>query len=135
MDENIGSGGVVSRSEFKQLAEKFGRCAQRMSLLLSLISAEELKRIGLLPADAVVSDVDGFDRVFILDALDRKVDQFNQAHQRLTGQRKKVPDPGRLELSQEEMAQVFAAKQAGISTADIVKTIKENRAMGKAGRF
>jgi predicted DNA repair protein MutK len=128
-------GAVVSRSEFKALADKYGRCAQRVSMLLSLISAEELKRVGLLASDAVVTDIDGFDRVMILDALDRKVDQFNQAHQRLTGQRKKVPDAGRLELSQEEMARVFAAKSAGISTEDIVKAIKENRATNKPVRF
>lgn len=122
-----GEVGVVSRGEFKQLAEKYGRCSQRMSMLLSLISVEELKRIELLPADLVITDVDGFDRVTILNALDAKVDQFNAAHQRLTGKRKKVPDPGQIELSQEEMARVFAAKQAGISTEDILKEIKQNR--------
>lgn len=119
--------GVVSRGEFKLLADKFARCSQRMSMILSLISPDELKRMGLLNADYQTSEIDGFDRVVILEALDRKVEQFNQAHQRLTGQRKRLQDPGRMELTQEEMAFVFALKSAGKSQKEVLRELEKRR--------
>lgn len=121
-------GALISTRQYRELAEKFSRCAQRMTLLLSLLSVEELKRLGLLAPDAASNgSLDKWDQAVILQALDARVDQFNEAHKRLTGTKKKTLDNGRVELSQEEFATVMAARASGMSTSEILKTIEKSR--------
>lgn len=119
--------GSVSRKEFQELAEKYARVSQRFTMLLSLISVDELKRLELLDAAITLDDVDGWDRVYVLKALDKKIADFNAAHQRLTGKRKKLEEPGRLDLNPDEVALVLQLKQQGLATWEIVDRIKRER--------
>ncbi len=118
---------VVSRREYEALAAQFAQQSQRLKMLLVLLSDDELRRLGLI-SDS--TDDASHDRDFmkLIGALDARVEQFNAAHTRLSGKRKRIPETGMLgNLSGEEMGLVLKSRAAGDSIQDTLQKLEALR--------